>query len=344
MTAIRRHWWIVLLIAASIAAVILSITDSSSSALKNNIKLISHKGFYYVGILQSDSLPEQEKMVSGVKAALASKGYREKDNVMFEVLDAKGDAKALDAQAKSFVKNKKDMIIAVGTDSAKACAKETKTIPIVGVGVFRLRSDPSFENNYNLTGISDMPAVLNQVRMASKIFPINTLGVIFNPKDENAVLQLELLREVGEKKGIRLYEVAFDENTDSAVQIGKFQGHVDAVYIPADETVLKSFDVIAKTLTQMGIPIIGESAEMVRRGALLSISAEYYRMGFSGGRIASQLLEGKEKPYEIAVTRQMDPEWVVNMSAAKALNKKLPNDVWQRARKLYLYDGQAARP
>ena len=94
----------------------------------------------------------------------------------------------------------------------------------------------------------------------------------------------------------------------------------------------------------VGIPVIGENAEMVRRGALLSVSAEYYRMGFSGGRIASELLDGKKKPYEIGITKQIDPDWIVNMSVAKTLKKELPYDVWQKARKLYLYDGQAARP
>lgn len=189
-----------------------------------------------------------------------------------------------------------------------------------------------------------MPAVLNQIRMAAKVLSLQTVGIIFNPKDEGAVIQLNLLRDASEKKGIHIYEVAFDEKEDPISQIEKFSGHVDAVYIPADETVLKSFDEIVKHLMQLGIPVIGENAEMVRRGALLSVSAEYYRMGFSGGRIASELLDGKKKPYEIGITKQIDPDWIVNMSVAKTLKKELPYDVWQKARKLYLYDGQAARP
>lgn len=56
------------------------------------------------------------------------------------------------------------------------------------------------------------------------------------------------------------------------------------------------------------------------------------------------MLDGKKKPYEIGITKQIDPDWIVNMSVAKTLKKELPYDVWQKARKLYLYDGQAARP
>ena len=67
-------------------------------------------------------------------------------------------------------------------------------------------------------------------------------------------------------------------------------------------------------------------------------------MGFSGGRIASELLKGEKTPFEIPITKQMDPDWIVNMSVAKELGIVLPNDIWQKARKLYLYDGQNARP
>ena len=333
-----------LLIAVCAVIVMASVIDDHSVALKKQIRLIPQKGFYYIGILQSDSLPEQGKMVAGIKAALASRGYREKDNIRIDVFSADGDEKKLDAQAKNFVKDKKDLIITVGTDATKACVLETKSVPIVGVGMLPPESNNFFDNSYNLTGISDMPAVLNQIRMAAKVLSLQTVGIIFNPKDEGAVIQLNLLRDASEKKGIHIYEVAFDEKEDPISQIEKFSGHVDAVYIPADETVLKSFDEIVKHLMKLGIPVIGENAEMVRRGALPSVSAEYYRMGFSGGRIASELLDGKKKPYEIGITKQIDPDWIVNMSVAKTLKKELPYDVWQKARKLYLYDGQAARP
>lgn len=99
MTAIRRNWWMLLLIAVCAVIVMASVIDDHSAALKKQIRLIPQKGFYYIGILQSDSLPEQGKMVAGIKAALASRGYREKDNIRIDVFSADGDEKKLDAQA-----------------------------------------------------------------------------------------------------------------------------------------------------------------------------------------------------------------------------------------------------
>lgn len=69
----------------------------------------------------------------------------------------------------------KDLIITVGTDATKACVLATKSVPIVGVGMLPPESNNFFDNSYNLTGISDMPAVLNQIRMAAKVLSFKPL-------------------------------------------------------------------------------------------------------------------------------------------------------------------------
>ena len=67
-------------------------------------------------------------------------------------------------------------------------------------------------------------------------------------------------------------------------------------------------------------------------------------MGFSGGRIAAKLLKGDLIPSDMPIVHQSDPDIVINMKEVNLLNIPLPGDLWQRARKLYLYDGQPARP
>ena len=114
--------------------------------------------------------------------------------------------------------------------------------------------------------------------------------------------------------------------------------------MPEDTDLLTHFDDIVKVMNGANIPIIGEQSEMVRRGALISVSPSYYRMGFSGGRMACWLLAGEKIPKDILITKQHDPDLVINMRQVNSLNIPLPGDIWQRGRKLYLYDGQPARP
>lgn len=327
----------------NIAMAVILYQSSSAEPVNEDVLPIAAKDVYSIGILQSDDLAEQDKMTAGVLAALEGEGYS-KGRVKIDIAKAKGNDKKLEASAKKFARDRKDLIIAIGTDSAKAAAKVTKNIPVVGVGVMNFKKDKDFEGHHNFTGMMDTPAILSQIRMAGRCMSLKKLGILYNPGDAAASLQVEILRDVAAQKGLSLYEVAYQPDKAAEPQIQKLVGHITALYVPENTDLLIHFDDIVKVMNGANIPIIGEQSEMVRRGALISVSPSYYRMGFSGGRMAASLLKGDLIPEDIPIMRQQDPDIVINMKQVNALNIPLPGDLWQRSRKLYLYDGQPARP
>lgn len=283
-------------------------------------------------------------MLEGVLASLEAGGYRDGQNVKIDIIKGEGNEKKLLNGAKKFARNKKDLLIAIGSPSAKAAAEATKTIPVVGVGVLYFQKNEAYEDFENFTGISDYPQVVTQVRMASRFMKLDPLGVVYNPQDESSMRQVKVLRAVAEQKALTLVEAPYEENKLARPVFEKLASSVKAVYAPEDPLVLAHFDELVEVCNAAYVPIIGEQSEMVSRGAVISISPSYYRMGFSGGRIACKLLSGQMTPKEIPVTKQQDPDLVINMKQMNALNIPLPGDLWQRARKLYLYDGLPARP
>jgi len=342
---LKQLWWLMVIFAVcNIAIAALLYHSGTPESMNEEVLPIVAKDVYSIGILQSDDLAEQDKMTDGVLAALSVEGYRKGEHAKIDIVRAGGNDKKLEAGAKKFVRDKKDIIIAIGTESAKMASKVTRSIPVVGVGVMNFKKDEAFEDARNMTGITDNPPILTQIRTAARCFPLKNLGILYNPSDDAVVLQLTILRAVAERKGIHLYEVSYNPSKLAGPQIHKMVGHVDAVYVPEDPDLLIHFDEIVKMMTEAYIPIIGEQSEMVRRGAVISVSPGYYRMGFSGGRIAARLLKGNIIPEQIPVVKQLDPDIVINMKQANKLNIGLPGDLWQRARKLYLYDGQPARP
>lgn len=341
---LKQLWWLMLIFAVcNIAMAVILYQSSSPEPVNEDVVPIAAKNVYSIGILQSDDLAEQDKMTAGVLAALEGEGYS-KGRVKIDIAKAKGNDKKLEASAKKFARDRKDLIIAIGTDSAKAAAKVTKNIPVVGVGIMNFKKDKDFEGHHNFTGMMDTPAILSQIRMASRCMSLKKLGILYNPSDAAASMQVEILREVAAQKGLSLYEVAYQPDKAAEPQIQKLVGHITALYVPEDTDLLTHFDDIVKVMNGANIPIIGEQSEMVRRGALISVSPSYYRMGFSGGRMAASLLKGDLIPEDIPIMRQQDPDIVINMKQVNALNIPLPGDLWQRSRKLYLYDGQPARP
>lgn len=341
---LKQLWWLMLIFAVcNIAMAVILYQSSSAEPVNEDVLPIAAKDVYSIGILQSDDLAEQDKMTAGVLAALEGEGYS-KGRVKIDIAKAKGNDKKLEASAKKFARDRKDLIIAIGTDSAKAAAKVTKNIPVVGVGVMNFKKDKDFEGHHNFTGMMDTPAILSQIRMAGRCMSLKKLGILYNPSDAAASMQVEILREVAAQKGLSLYEVAYQPDKAAEPQIQKLVGHITALYVPEDTDLLTHFDDIVKVMNGANIPIIGEQSEMVRRGALISVSPSYYRMGFSGGRMAASLLKGDLIPEDIPIMWQQEPDIVINMKQVNALNIPLPGDLWQRSRKLYLYDGQPARP
>lgn len=346
MSAIKRLWRMAAVCA--LAALILAIyVLSRTSGLTGGeeVKPIPDKALYYVGILQESDVPEQDKMISGLKDALASRGYTEGKNLKITVRNADCDPQKMNENARKMASGRADLIIALGTDSAKAAARATKTIPVVGLDVLHFKTDDAFSFHSNMTGITSTPEALRQLRIAGRIIPLHSIGVLYNPDNETTRPQISTLRRISKNKEIALYEVAFKDEKQLISQLDRFKGKVDAVYIPEDKMVLNHFDQVVDVLTTRDhIPIIGQEEEMVRRGALLSVFPEYYRMGFSGGRMAADLLDGKEVPSDISIAIQIDPDIFINMKTCKKLNIRLPSDVWQIARKMYLYQGQPPRP
>ncbi|MFQ9402111.1 MAG: ABC transporter substrate binding protein [Dialister sp.] len=164
-----------MLLAVIAAAIFIFIVHDNSEA-KQKIKPVPHKSMYQVTLFQENSFPVHEKMKQGIIAALESKGFTEKKNIHLEIINGQGNLMQMETQAKKIVHEKPDLIISVGTEATKAVVKETEVIPVVGVGAFQMKSEPAFEEKYNLTGIGDMPLILNQVRMASKNFSCEIFG------------------------------------------------------------------------------------------------------------------------------------------------------------------------
>lgn len=342
---LKQLWWLMLIFA--ICNIVIACILYQGGQPKEEtvpVSYIPQKEVYNIGILQAANLPEKDKMTEGVLESLKAGGYVDGKNCKIEVIKANGNEKKLENGAKKMIRGKKDLIITIGSQATHTVSALTKNIPIVGVGVLYFQKDEELMQAKNLTGISDYPLVVNQIRTAARFIKLDPLGIVYNPKDEASVQQLQFLRAVAEQKHIQLYEVAFDENKLPEAQFRKMAGQVKAVYVPEDTTILSHFDTLVDVMNEAGIPIIGEQSEMVQRGAVISVSPSYYRLGFSGGRIACRLLKGDVLPSDIAVTRQSDPNLVVNMKQLNAMNLPLPGDLWQRARKLYLYDGQPARP
>lgn len=341
---LKKMWWLfVLLIIGAGASLYLAFQGNGKEATEE-VMPIPKKSMYKVGILQCDSLPEQDRMRAGFVDALASQGYAEGKSIQFTVVNGNGKTAAIEKGAHDLIRGKQDLVAAISNDAGMALAGAAKATPVIGIGILNFRGEEWLDGHDNFAGMTSLPNVITQISTAKRLVSLDQLGILYTKDDPESMQQLSWLRTAAQRKNLKLYEVAVAPGEKPSEKAALFKGHANAVYIAEDEGVLKDFDSVVKTLTSLGIPIIGADDNMVRRGALISVSEDYYRMGFSAGLMAAKLLEGEIVPADLGIKKQKDNDLVINMAAAKTLHIKLPNDLWQRARKLYLYTGQPARP
>lgn len=340
---VKKLWGLFIVLLAGVLTV-MALLIRGGSEPETALTRIPPKDVYRIGILRSGSLPEEERLLKGFLEALAANGYRNGGRADITIFSGEGRPEKMESGVQALLLGKPDLVAVLGNEAAEAAAGAFHTTPVVGMGILGFRNAPWIRGHENFTGMESWPGVLAQVAAAKRLVPFQRLGVLYSAGDKESLMQLGWLRAAAERKNAYLYEIAVGEGERPLDRASDFIGHADAVYIAEDENVLKEFDQVVQVLTRAGIPIIGGEENMVRRGALISVSEDYYRMGFEAGKIADTLLKGGALPAEIPIRKQKENDLVVNMAAADAFHIKLPSDIWQKARKLYLYDGEPARP
>lgn len=327
------------------AACILAVAGFRYQAAKEEaVYLIPQKNVYQVGILQDSRTPEQNRMAEGVLAGMKAQGYTEGRKISLRRADAGGAPEVLQKLAAQMENHSEDVVIALGDRAAIAAAAAKGQTPIVAVGAADISRIRENSGKSDITGMNDVFPIAGQLDLASRLTAVRRLGFLYDPSDPADLSQLQQLRSETAKRGIQLYEVTLASSGEAAEKARLFSGHADALYLPADILVVSAFSDILKVTDQLGIPVIGQNEDMVCRGALSAVTVDDYCMGFRAGQMAAWLLGGKAVPDDIDPASLRDFDMVVNMAEAKKLHIRIPNDIWQRAKKLYLYEGQSPHP
>ncbi len=241
--------------------------------------------------------------------------------------------------ASQILGEKPDLVLAIATPSAQACAQKIKDIPIlitavtdpVGAGLVAALDKPGA----NVTGMTDLSPVKRQVELIQKIQPaVKSIGVIYNSGEANSVTLVEILKEVCKEKGLTVEEATV-VNSSGVFQAAKsLVGRADAVYIPTDNTVVSALESAIKVCSENKLPLYSADTDSVSRGTVAALAIDYYRMGRQTAKMAQRILQEGAKPATMPVEDLQDLEMFVNPGAAAAMGVTLPEAVVQDADKV----------
>ena len=289
-----------------------------------------------VGIVQLVEHAALDAANKGFVEGLASKGYKEGQNIAYDRQNAQADQSNLQNIAHRFVNNKVNLICAIATPAAQTVANVTSDIPIVATAVTDYKTAKLVKDNAkpgtNVTGTTDMNPVEQQLDLLLKLVPnAKSVGTIYCSSEVNSQLQIEILKKAAAAKGVTVKEATVSNVNDIQQAARSLVGKVQAIYVPTDNVLASAMPTLVSVTEEAKLPVICGEGGMVKAGGVATLGVDYYKLGFQAGEMAADILGGKSKPADMAIQAQKEFKAMVNVKEAEKIGLKVPEDVLKGA-------------
>lgn len=295
---------------------------------------------YKISVNQFVEHPALDAVLKGFQDSLKAQNV----SVEYKVHNAQANMATANQIARQILGEKPDLILAIATAPAQACAQALKMAPknLKRTLLFTAVTDPisaglveSWEKpGKNITGVSDMLPVREHMGMMKEFYPnLKKLGVIYNAGEVNSKVLVKLIKETGKEMGFKVVEANASKSSEVFQATKSLVGKAEAVYIPIDNTVVSAFESAVKVGQQNKLPIFAADVDSVPRGAVAAMGFDYYKHGYQTGLMAKRILDGAD-PATTPVETQNQLLLHLNLSSAKSMGVKIPQSLLDKADKI----------
>lgn len=231
-----------------------------------------------------------------------------------------------------------DLIYVFGTTATQTVLKRITTTPVV----FNIVSEPvssgviqSWERSgNNATGCSNQVPMEHQLKALKKIVNYRKLGVLYNPRETNSVIQRNLAADLQDSLEFQLIDFKIESPAQVPKVMPGLEGAVDAVYLPADSLMISLGAGLAEWINRFRLPSLTATESMVtEHGLLLGLQPSYLQLGLLAAEKAGRILDGEE-PGRIP-TSHLDFFYMpVNLRTARQIGVQVPMSILMMADKI----------
>jgi putative ABC transport system substrate-binding protein len=292
-----------------------------------------------IGVLigADENDPVWKTRVSAFTQALVGLGWTDGRNVRIDFRWYGDHADLIRTQARELVRLQPDITLANSTLATIALQRETRTIPIVFVGV----SDPVAGGivsrldrpGGNVTGLALYEPTLGGkwLELLSEIAPgLQRAAIMFNPDTAPSAYMPQLDAAARSLKVVPVItHVHSDLEIETAIiALGRDPG--GGLVVIADSSMNVHRSSIISAAAQNGIPAVYFQSDFPRNGGLLSYGVDQVANWRRAAAYVDSILRGA-KPGDLPVQFPVKYEMVLNLKTAKALGLTVPQSILLRA-------------
>jgi putative ABC transport system substrate-binding protein len=184
----------------------------------------------------------------------------------------------------------------------------------------------------NVTGVYHVAPAEAQMRAMASYRPFKSLGILYNPTEQNSVVAVEEVREVSKRLGFSVVARPFKldsnkkvtaEGAPEMVRDLKLRDGVEWLYLPPDTFLgQQAQKVIIPAAMSVGLPAFASTEQLMETGAVAGLVSRYHSIGQFTAYKAEQILVNKVPPQRIPVETLTRFSLQVRMDVAEQL--KLP--------------------
>ncbi|MDD4850934.1 MAG: ABC transporter substrate-binding protein [Gemmiger sp.] len=282
---------------------------------------------YTVGICQLVQHAALDAATQGFQDALTEKLG---DRVTFDLQNAQGDTATCATVMSGFVSSKVDLIMANATAPLQAAAAATDTIPVLGTSVTDYATaldidDWTGTTGKNISGTSDLTPLDEQAKMIQELLPnAKQVAILYCSAEANSVYQAKTIEGYLDAAGIAYKEYSAADSNEIQAVTSSAIADCDAVYIPTDNTMAASTEIVNNICTPAGIPVIAGEEGICKGCGVATLSISYYDLGYKTGEMAYEVLVNGADPATMAVAYAPTTTREYIASRAEALGITIP--------------------
>jgi putative ABC transport system substrate-binding protein len=319
---------IVELLVIFVAVLVCGAVAEAGQAKVYRVGIIYHGGPYKV-------------VVDGLRDGLRQLGYEEGKQIVLEIRDTKSDLKLVEEAARTFERERVNLIYVVTTSVATAVKNVTSQIPVV----FSVGTDPvgsglvqSFgKPGGRLTGVQYSTTDLTGKRLEilKEILPkLSRVVTFYNPNNRSALEAAALARETARQFRVQLVERHATSVEELRLRLGAFKaGEADAYFYTSDSMVTSHAQLVIDMAMSKKLPTMFSEQSLVTMGGLASYGQNFHEVGRLSAKYVQKVLTGAQ-PQDLRVEVVDKFELIMNLRTAKQIGLTIPPNVLARADKV----------